>query len=199
MGDALAEYHGADRRDVETWSFADAMNDPEYVNDMAYDARMTTHSAGMLAIETTGFYDLTAIAPPLKTSAHRLVGRAGMKAIRMDSMMGVSERSRRAAGVGLDQTVELLRHPIGNVRHIGRIAAFDSRIAGAKLSEAYGGVRIGYMEDDEFEYHPSKHADLIDSGVRTATLEGKHDRFLIDPQAVMSELDAKEKWHQRII
>jgi hypothetical protein len=79
----------------------------------------------------------------------------------------------------------------GNVRHIGKIAAFDSPRLAAALSETGIGVTLGYMTDDVFGFRPSNAqlAEAEATGVQCVTLPGVHDEFILHPQQVMAELD----------
>lgn len=192
--DALAEYHERDRSDVEAFSFADAMEQLDYVRDAIEEKRIFTHSAGMLVVENTGIQELTAIAPPLPAYRLSLIGRAGVKSVQLAlSTRGDGDRRLRVGQFYRQQTKEILEHPAANLRHLGAIASHDAMESATFLDGGGVSVRLGFMTNDAFKFAPSRD-EVIQArmqGIGVSFLSGEHDELILYPQEVIGELDKK--------
>src|ERR1019366_3336325 len=69
--------------EVDAFTFSEAMSNPDRVRKAVRNVQAVTHSAGMLALVGTSPERIDAFDPPLPTSKLRLIGRAGIKTVRM--------------------------------------------------------------------------------------------------------------------
>lgn len=189
-GDALAEYYGKSSCDVEVSTFAEAMGNAAYTNELVRGKQVVTHSAGALATKTADYKSMTAFAPPIPVRMLRLLGRGAMKPLSMTAgAIGEWERQGKVLEQNVSSALELMQHPYGNFRHLGVIAQHDS----VELSIAsFNPARVAYMQDDEFGYTPQAHdmTRLRTQGVVVETLRGVHDELVLFPQKTVASFEA---------
>lgn len=178
---ALREYF----EDVDAFTFAQAMNDPDTIRRVVRNANVVTHSAGMISLVGTSPYRIDAFSPPLPTLRSKLVGKAGVKMVRMYTP-GIGIRSfQDITAVGKynrSSTAELLAHPSGNLGRLNIISSFDA-IEAAIVAQANDvKVCLGYTDGDEyFRLSDDRQAIANAKQVRIVWLSGIHDELLIRP------------------
>jgi hypothetical protein len=187
VADALADYYD----DVYPFTFSTAMRSPEQVIAAARGVDTYTHSAGMLAIVNASPRRIESFSPPLPTPQKRLLGRTAAKTMRMHTVgVGIQSEDDGEAVKGYDisSLAEFATHPMGNLRHLGRIAQFDAFVAAMRARYDETPVALTYTDGDEYyQLSTKEEADITQWGVVVNRIEGIHDELVIRPKATLAK------------
>lgn len=90
VASALEPYYD----DIVKFTFSEAISNPDKVRRAVHGVDALTHSAGMLTLTDTNPGRIEAFGAPLPTTKLRLIGRTGLKTVRMHTP-GIGIRSPR--------------------------------------------------------------------------------------------------------
>lgn len=186
VAEALSGYYD----DVDAFTFSGAMSTPDIICKAVHNVRVVTHSAGMLAIVGTSPDRIDAFDPPLPSSRLKLLGRTGIKTVRMHTPgIGIRSAGDIAAVNGYDcsSTAELIAHPVRNLGSLNAISRFDA--VDAAIAARVDGIDISlvYMDGDEyFQLSEEREAIANARHVTVVRLPGIHDELVIRPMETLS-------------
>jgi hypothetical protein len=192
LAEGVGEALSPDNRDVDVFTFSQAMDDPGQILRAIKGAKVFTHSAGINTIKDSSPSEIIAVAPPLPSSQKGLVLRAGVKSARMIGH-GLSGKeafstvnSYNASSVG-----ELMRHPVGNLKHLKEIANTNS-ITLAASAEAVGiPTQLFFMDRDDFGFIPNTEQQIFAKtlGIQLNMIEGRHDQLPLYPTQTLTQIN----------
>lgn len=177
--------------DVDPFTFSHAMANPNEIRKAAQGVPTITHSAGMLALVESGAIpeELMSFGPPLPVPFLQFPGRTLKKRIRMHEV-GVGIQSPQDAAAikeyEASTTSELLRHPLGNFSHLGKITRFDAVDAAIDVTRAGADASLIYTDGDEyFQLSSEREAAAKAAGIAVMHLAGIHDELPLRPVATL--------------
>lgn len=180
--------------DIDTFTFAAAMDDPETIRRAVQGIDVLTHSAGMLALPGTRPRSIEAFAAPLPTSKWALVGRTFVKAARMHTFgIGIHRPADIPVVLGYDASVsgEMLAHPRGNLGRLGQIANFNCVKTAINAQDADIPTRLVHMEGDEyFRFGPDDEVQATVAGAAVRGIPGVHDELVLRPSETFQAANA---------
>lgn len=186
VGEAMGKYY----EDIDSFTFSDAMDNPDRLRRAVEKTDVYTHSAGMLAIQGMNPTKVAAFNAPHGGSTRLgLVTRTGLKTIRMHTPgVGIktAEDISAIATYDASATAELAVHPIANLKHLGAIAAFDSLQAAKAAADQQIHVDLIHTTGDEyFRWSEGRKEQVAAAAVSALELEGVHDEIVLRPAAVL--------------
>lgn len=176
--------------DVMAFTLSDARRNPDELIKRMKDAKLAaSHSAGALALTRAGVKSAEHMfinAPTPTTRLHLLgsglliAGHMTRDALRDPELRGPTAKFNLSYGG------ELVSHLISNLWPLinGEIPEFNSRAVFGAMSEE--GVKVTDIQTIGDEYFPSDSDSVgklwTPQGVETITVEGGHNRVLVDPR-----------------
>ena len=185
VASALEPYY----EEIDEFTFSEAISDPDKVRRAVRDVDALTHSAGMLTLADTNPGRIEAFSAPLPTTKLRLIGRTGLKTVRMH-IPGIGIRSPRdvlaVGSYGASSFAELVAHPVLNLGHLGDISRFDAVETAIAARQSDIPTSLNYTEGDEyFRLSQEREAAARAMGVGVMRIPGIHDELVIRPSATL--------------
>ncbi len=192
VANTLVSERGYD--DVDLFTFAGGMDNPDKLAKAVRGADVYTHSGGMVTLADTRPAYIEAYGAPLPTPIHTLVGRTAVKTVLMHTPGRGIRSFEDALAVGLYDTScigEYISHPRGNFGRLGEISGFNG------ITSAIDAVKFGitvslvYNDGDEYFSPPYDESMVaINNGVRFAHIPGAHDDLVIRPAQTLERASA---------
>lgn len=182
--------HGWNVEDIDSFTFAEAMAQPERVAKAARGVLCVSHSAGLMALDGTSPEVIHAFNPPLPTKIPSLLARTGLKTagmfVRGFTDYGISG-IKAAAVYSQNSATELGSHPVANLRHLPKIAKANAiKIAGEAAKNEVS-IFPSWTQHDNY-FYPSVHdyyyANRLGVSIESE-LPGEHDEFVLRPELFM--------------
>ncbi len=184
-----SEHFGEHFEDVSPIPFRLAMKD-EDLHRKLKGHPVATHSAGMLPVIGGQPEQVWAFGPPVPTTPVRLVVGSIEKSSHLLTRSRQERDSRWVWGYQAQTTKELMIHPLGNLRHLGRIAQFDALNGARALSDEGVASTLVWTHQDDY-FRPDIN-DIRDTESRFSVdvhfLAGEHDELLVRPRNVLSRV-----------
>lgn len=185
VASALEPYYD----EIDEFTFSEAISNPDKVRRAVHGVDALTHSAGMLTLADTNPSRIEAFGAPLPTTKLRLIGRTGLKTVRMHTP-GIGIRSPRdvlaVGSYGASSAAELVAHPVLNLGHLGDISRFDAVEAAIAARQSDIPTSLNYTEGDEyFQLSEEREAAARAMGVGVMRIPGIHDELVIRPSATL--------------
>lgn len=151
------------------------------------DALVVTHSGGMTPLEGTSPEKIISYGAPLPTSVWHLLKGSVIKTARLQNPNNVPN-FRAAMRVNNDSAAELIKHPYGNLRHLGAIARFNAIDVAAHAQASGIPTELIYTSDDVY-FQPTvgQQADAAERGVPLTITMGEHDELLFYPDMMLRQ------------
>jgi len=185
IANSLAVYHDDD---FEGISFREAMVDRDRLDHLTRGARVVTHSAGMVAMCDMRPRSIDAMAPPVPVWAPLLAAKAitSTAELAAESLIPWQEDDE-VDGCLRNGTEELCMHLRGNMRWLGRIAAFDALNQAVAAHQAGIEIGLAFMSGDLL-FRPSERriAQVRRQGMYVVRVAGGHEEFIRHPKRVYS-------------
>jgi len=183
---ALERYY----ENVDEFTFSEAVADPSKVRRAVRGVDVVTHSAGMLPLVGTAPNTIDAFSPPLPSAKLRLIGRTGLKTVRMHTP-GIGIRSIRdiasVASYDVSSVAEFTAHPGRNFGQLTAITTFDAVDAAIAAKESGIHTYLNYSNGDEYYQLPEqREAAARAMGVGVLRMPGIHDELVIRPDATLA-------------
>lgn len=176
--------------EVESFTFSDAMQNPERIRDILGGATVVTHSAGMLATAGMQPEELHSFGPPLPQHLRHLLVKTPLKRKRMhEPGVGIQSPQDEAAikAYEASSATELLTHPFGNFRWLGKILPFDAVDVAITAQKRGVKTHLIYTAGDEyFQLSDERETRARQAGVGIMRLAGGiHDELPLRPEATL--------------
>lgn len=191
LADALMQTFNAE---IDAFSFAEGCDNPDKLRAASKGVLVVTHSAGALALRLAGAApsEIIAFNPPTPESGLHLATTAtARKTIRMARTAlfhGLPGDGRRVAAFNGKAAAELLwRHPYGNFRRLGAIAAFDAAL---ELPGMVPDGALQFVTSSHDEYYPDATRHALKHGVPVTEIYGQHDELVVWPERALKQLGA---------
>lgn len=183
--------------EIDEFTFSEAMSDPDKVRRAVYGVDTLTHSAGMLSLMNTSPRRIEAFGAPLPTAKLRLIGKTGLKTVRMHVPgIGIQSRQDVLAVVSYDisSSAELAVHPIRNLGHLGGISRFNAVDTAIAAQQSDIPTSLNYTDADEyFQLSDEREAAAWAMGVGVMRIPGIHDELVIRPAATLQLADLESR------
>ncbi len=187
--------------DVDSFSFPEAMADPESIRKATERMTVITHSAGMLALhDAVRPAELHAFGAPLPANRMQLIMRTFAKSNQMIGRIRSLADAKAVAKFHARSGAELFlpTRALGHWKPFfaGDISRFDSLVAGEGIASQSARVELNYGDADRYFTVPEDvrvRASKI-PGVTLSMLPGQtHDDFVMRPDEVLSDYLSKQK------
>lgn len=192
-GRMLAENVGEALGTEKVFTYAYALDNPKEIAKAVRGAKLYTHSAALQAVKGTMPAEITAVAPPLPTSATSLVLRTGVKSAKMAvHMLTGTEAFKAVNRYNLSAIAELARHPVANLKHLREIANTNSiELAHAAQGEGIL-TQLYFMDRDDYGFIPNDEQRTFANalGVELHMIEGRHDQLPLYPAQTLEAINA---------
>lgn len=186
VAEAACEFGIAE--DADIFKFRDVMYDDTDLVRASRGQHVITHSAGVLALSNqVSPRRISSYNGPEQSSKIDLVKAAARKTLNHQKAVITGPYRVRHIRTLASNTAELAIHPIGNLRHLGKIAGF-STIERLSVFRAFQGTHadVVIMEQDEFFSTSDKlHNQAHTLGISVVRLDGFHDDLLVEPRRIL--------------
>lgn len=175
---------------IESFTFAEAMSQPDRVGKAARGVLCVSHSAGLMALSGTSPEAIHAFSPPLPTKIPLLLAKTGIKTAGMFAR-GFADYGVDGVKTGLEYSQasarELVFHPAGNLRHLPRIAKMDTIAYASEAAKSEVPIFPSWTKHDDY-FYPSIY-DRYRAERQNVSIEyelpGEHDEFVLRPELFM--------------
>lgn len=193
VASALEPYYD----EIDKFTFSEAISEPDKVRRAVHGVHALTHSAGMLTLTDTSPSRIEAFGAPLPTTKLRLIGRTGLKTVRMHTP-GIGIQSPRdlfaVSSYDASSAAELTAHPVRNLGHLRDISRFDAVDAAIAAQQSDIPTFLSYTESDEyFQLSEGRGVAARAMGVGVMRIPGIHDELVIRPAETLRQADIENR------